>query len=110
MSAGYEYVDGHRVPRTSVAPEAPAPLPADRRQGSGETLPDSLTGLLHLPDVQVRPDEARCCVVICLPSYLARALAPLAPDPLQVDLCAHLIDGVEQDAADYRRDLMENSR
>lgn len=103
MSGHYENVDGHRVwtERSAVAPAGPetsGEVPADRRDLPA--VPDALRDFLRLPEVYVHPDEQRCAVVISMPAYLARGLAELHPNPLQVRLAAQLIEAAEMDAAE----------
>lgn len=112
MTAGrFENVDGHRVFVPTDAPTGPEPGEqprADQQVRSGALL-DSLTALLHLPDVWVQADEARCAVVIAMPSHVARSLAPYATDPLQVLLAAQLVEAAELDAAAHRDELTEEA-
>lgn len=104
MRGRVEWIDGHRRFTPDDTPEDAR----GARLTDQAALPGALADFLRLPDVYVRPDEARAEVVIAMPSYLAYQLAPLCPNPLNVQLAAGLAEAAEQDAEDHRRDLLDD--
>lgn len=91
-----------RNSRPSVAPEA-QPALAPQATPSGD-----LRELLHHPEVAVTYDETQCAVAVLIPPHLAKPLANLAPDPVQFLLAVKLAEAAEQDAVEWRRDLLSD--